>query len=167
MALMSSHEKYSLCLAEAPSHLSRATSQCHQHSGAHLSSNTRTLCKEHYFKANPTKSSLIAIPPWPQAPPPAMGKTNWTPGNMRDPPQRNSSSAGRFQDRGSGDVGDAEPPFKSWALNFDPPSLSSLRFKTRRKGPFQPDNKGCCRNSTANICIGKLPSFIFCLKVFL
>lgn len=138
--------------------------------GAHLSSHTRTPCKEHYFKANPTKSSLMAIPPWPQAPPPVMGKTNWTPGTVLDP-RGNISSAGRCPDRGSGsccgDVGDAKPPFKSWALNFDPPNLSSLRFKTRRKGPFLPDNKGRCRNSTANICIVKLPSFIFCLKEFL
>lgn len=43
--------------------------------------------KERSFKANPTKTPLIAIPPRLQAPPPAMGKENkpWNAGSTLGP----------------------------------------------------------------------------------
>lgn len=74
LALMSSCEKDSPCLAKASAHLSLDTSWCDWHAGVHLSCDKQSLCKYYHFKANPTKSSLIAVLPRPQAPPPVMEK---------------------------------------------------------------------------------------------
>lgn len=85
LALMSSCEKDSPCLAKASAHLSLDTSWCDWHAGVHLSCDKQSLCKYYHFKANPTKSSLIAVLPRPQAPPPVMEKKkNGITGNTLD-----------------------------------------------------------------------------------
>lgn len=52
----------------APAHLSQL-----RPSAPHTSQGIHRLCKYQYFKTNPRKSSLIAVPPWPLAPPPVTG----------------------------------------------------------------------------------------------
>lgn len=54
-------------------------------------------------------------------------------------------------------------------LNVAPPPLSFPDLRGEKNCPSQLTVKGYCRNITtvANICIAKLPGFIFYLKVFL
>lgn len=103
---------------------------------------TGTRYKEHYFKANPTKSPLIAIPPWLQAPPPVMGeKTN--PGMQ----EAHSIPRGRCLDCRSrschGATGDTKPSVRSGARSLDSP------IPNKGEGVCRAPRRGPCRSTGA------------------
>ena len=146
LALMSSCEKDSPCLAKASAHLSLDTSWCDWHAGAHLSSDKQSLCKYYHFKANPTKSSLIAVLPWLQAPPPVMGKKkkNGITGNTLDAWGKCLPCRSRDLRSGSclGDLGDPKPPCKAWDSSVCSSKPQFPRCEMRRKGSLAAHREG-------------------------